>query len=596
MGDDVTRSSAGSHSKADRPRRGFAPLLAWVIVPLVLAGLLFGEARWFRLTTCETYDEYTYLRMGICIFRQGDFHPMASPMCPPLPILLGYWYPALRVGDTPGTAAWEAEVPAMIREARLLVATTVGIPLVLLVYAWLATRRGWVTGAIGGALVALSPTVLAAASIATTDACFALFGVVALVALHQYQRRPNRWTYGLVGVGLGLALGAKQSAAILAPVALLELWLHRPEAKPDRTRTDLVLARLVGLSSRITGLVALAFLVDWSFYGFQVAKFDQIGVSCSVPVLIPMVVDLFPNHEAIMEVVRQWGMPLSIDTFVGQMRHASVGHSAFLMGMRSFEGWWYFFPVAIAVKSTPAELAMMALVLALACRPSTWRDPARRLWLTAALGMLAAGMTSKINIGQRYMLLIYPLVILLAVDTLGEWLGRRPRLALAAGLGLVIGQAVSVAGVAPHYLGYFNSFCGGPMAGHEYLVDSSLDWGQDLPVLRRELEARNYHRVALGYFGTGNTRTYGLRAANWMDPPEATADCDWLAVSATMLHGFYSGTESIYTKFRDLPSARAGYSIFLYDLRDPQVLSVWNSARSAVYPPTEERPPENPQK
>ena len=38
-----------------------------------------------------------------------------------------------------------------------------------------------------------------------------------------------------------------------------------------------------------------------------------------------MVADLLPNGEAIMESVRRMGAPLAIDTFVGQMDHASRG-------------------------------------------------------------------------------------------------------------------------------------------------------------------------------------------------------------------------------------------------------------------------------
>src|SRR4051794_5927167 len=85
-------------------------LFAWSLVPAALGGLLFVQARLFREATCETYDEFTYLRMGIQIFRYGDFKSMASPMTPPLPILLEYWLPALRAEALPEGEAYERAV------------------------------------------------------------------------------------------------------------------------------------------------------------------------------------------------------------------------------------------------------------------------------------------------------------------------------------------------------------------------------------------------------------------------------------------------------------------------------------------------------
>lgn len=562
-------------------------VVAWLVVPAVLGVLVFAQARLFREATCETYDEYTYLRMGICIYRDGDFKSLASPMCPPLPILLEYWLPALSNRETPGSEEWERLSPSMMKQARTLTSLLVGVPLAWVVYAWLARRRGWMVGALGGGLVALSPSILASASIATTDACFTLFALVALAALHWYQARPSPWTYLASGTAIGLAIASKQTGFLLFAVALVGFLPRLPARKEGWTRVDHGFVVIFWAAKRLLGLVLLAFLADWACYGFGFApKFGAADSHMPIPVIIPMVVDLLPNGEAIMDEIRRWGPPLAIDTFLGQLDHATTGHNAFLMGRHSFRGWWYFFPVAIALKSTPAELTMMALVAFMALRPGTWRDPTRRLWLVAILVLLGAGMTSSINIGHRYMLLVYPLVILLAVDRLGELATRRSTLALALGSLLLAWQAVSAVGIAPHYLSYFNSFCGGPSEGYRYLVDSSLDWGQDLPSVRRELDARGYRQVALCYFGTGRPFYYGLRAVDWKDLDEdAAAQCDWLAISATALQGAYGGSSELAEKFKDVPAIRAGYSIFLYDLKDPRVRAIWDEIRATSSPP-----------
>jgi hypothetical protein len=581
------RAQIGEPATARRGLPRTSGLVAWLIVPAVLGGLVGAQTRLFREATCETYDEFTYLRMGICIYRHGDFRSLASPMCPPLPILLEYWLPALRAGSLPETEGWEAEVPGLIRQARLLTSLLVGVPLVEVIYIWLALRRGWMVGALGGVLVALSPSVLAAASIATTDACFVLFAVLALAALHRHQVRPSPGSFATAGAVMGLALASKQSAAFLFPVALVELLLKTPAPEPGATRVDSCLRTLFWVVTRLAALIVLAFAVDWALYGFGLApRFGLAGTHVTIPVIIPMVADLLPNGEAIMEAVRRLGPPLAIDTFVGQMDHASEGHAAFLMGRHSSHGWWWFFPAAIALKSTPAELVMIGLVVVLAGRGGTWRDPARRLWLVSIAIMLGLGIASALNIGHRYMLLIYPLVVLLAADRLGEEATRRPARVAVVGVWLLAWQAVSAAGIAPHYLGYFNGICGGPSQGYRYLVDSSLDWGQDLPSLRRELEGRGYRKVALCYFGTAKPSAYGLRSMDWMAPEDpVAAGCDWLAISATALQGDYSGSSELIDRFGTLPSARAGYSIFLYDLKDPRVRAALDAARSPAYRP-----------
>jgi 4-amino-4-deoxy-L-arabinose transferase-like glycosyltransferase len=570
---------------ADR-RRVLMVLVAWVLAPTVLGGLLLVQAKLFRDSTCETYDEWTYLQLGLSIYRKANFSNLASPMCPPLPILLEYWLPAFSTDAMPGDPAWNSAIPELIRLARLTTSVLIGVPLVVLAYAWVARRRGWAAGMLAGGLVALSPTVVANASIATTDACFALFGVVMLAALRVDQIRSSRRSFAVVGAALGLALAAKQSAVIFLPVILIELLPGLPDWGSGRTRVDRGLLTIWWLGLRMGALCGLALVVDWALYGFSLApKFGDTGTHLSIPVVVPMVLDLFPNGEAMMDVVRQWGPPLALDTLAGQLDHASMGHSAFLMGKYSAHGWWYFFPVAIALKSTPAELVALGLVVALACRRSTWRDPARRLWLVTMASMLGSGMSSSINIGQRYMILIYPLSMILVGDWLGELGVRRPARALAVGAALLVWQGVSAWGIAPHYLSYFNSFGGGPTEGYRSLVDSSLDWGQDLPSLRRELEARHYHQVALCYFGTANAQTYGIRSVDWRPHnPDVAAACDWLAISATSLQGVYGGDNAMAKRLDGLATGRAGYSIFLYDLKDPRVRTIWDELRGESGP------------
>ena len=89
-------------------------------------------------------------------------------------------------------------------------------------------------------------------------------------------------------------------------------------------------------------------------------------------------------------------------------------------------------------------------------------------------------LTASINIGHRHILPIYPAAFILAG---GLW--RRFGKWLLPAVALLLWESLSV---YPHYLAFFQAAAGGPAQGYRHLVDSSLDWGQDLPWLRQWLD------------------------------------------------------------------------------------------------------------
>jgi hypothetical protein len=101
--------------------------------------------------------------------------------------------------------------------------------------------------------------------------------------------------------------------------------------------------------------------------------------------------------------------------------------------------------------------------------------------------------------------------------------------------------------VRPNYLTYFNQIAGGPKNGYKHLIDSSLDWGQDLPELKRWLD--HCHEPSAGalylaYFGTASPRWYGIEARS-LPIDTSTAALAPLkpgiyCISATILQQVYS--------------------------------------------------------
>ena len=115
-------------------------------------------------------------------------------------------------------------------------------------------------------------------------------------------------------------------------------------------------------------------------------------------------------------------------------------------------------------------------------------------------------------------------------------------------LGLLFLEAFSV---HPHYLSYFNQLSGGPSNGYRLLVDSSNDWGQDLPALAEWQESQaSGSKQYLAYFGTANPASYGIhikKLPGFLDRQHAI---DWqpltagaYVVSATLLQLIYQPPE-----------------------------------------------------
>ena len=178
------------------------------------------------------------------------------------------------------------------------------------------------------------------------------------------------------------------------------------------------------------------------------------------------------------------------------------------------------------------------------------------------------------NIGLRHILAIYPfLFVWLGGQTSILWasysIGKRCLL-----LVLILWLAVSCLKTYPNYLAYFNESIGA-VPPHEILVDSNLDWGQDLKGLKRWMDENGIKKIQLAYFGTADPGYYGINAVykmgTWTTVMSPSHDdgkqlvTPYIAISATHLAGVYLRHPNIYAQFREQePVAVIGNSILVY--------------------------------
>lgn len=397
----------------------------------------------------------------------------------------------------------------------------------VLIFCW--TRR--LFGA-GGAWLALGlfafcPTFLAHGALATSDMCMTFFMLASVGAYwrHLHDFRPA--TVALSATLLGLAFVAKYSAVLLPPMlaalALLRVLERRPFAwrgQPLVTRASRGAALL--LSAGVHAVAIWATI--WIFHGFQAQPAIEAGLIHDYTrpwgtVLASVGAPLGPT----LDVLRRWHfLPDAYLYGFGFVVDLSQARGAFLNGETSLTGWVRFFPYAFLVK-TPLAL-LLALVAAASAayvrwrrERGTWADDLRRVapLLVLSLVYWAVSLGSHLNIGHRHLLPIYP-PLFVATGAIG-WAAKnfgRPWAWVAGAL--LAGQVFASVSIRPHYLAFFNPLGGGPAAGYRQLVDSSLDWGQDLPALAEWLESDAKRaappRVYLAYFGTGDPAHYGIRA------------------------------------------------------------------------------------
>ncbi|MFC1463087.1 hypothetical protein ACFLQU_05730, partial [Verrucomicrobiota bacterium] len=241
---------------------------------------------------------------------------------------------------------------------------------------------------------------------------------------------------------------------------------------------------------------------------------------------------------------------------IANARAHGKSRRAFLAGEYSLKGWRHFFPFCVLVKTPSAVLGMLCCaLLAGMCRRGRTPHPGplpegegeesnlassppgggedrgegggmlRLYRLVPLLTLLCvywmALLSMNLNIGHRHALATYPAMFILAGGA-GAWLRRETRVHLAGTAAVIIMLCTLVVGALstwPHYLSYFNPMAGGSAKGYKLLVDSSLDWGQDLPGLREWLESGKVSGVGcreekayLAYFGKGSPEYYGIDA------------------------------------------------------------------------------------
>ena len=458
-------------------------------------------------------------------------------------------------------------------------------------FAWGRALYGSHSGILACGLWCFSPNVLAHAQLMTPDVGTTALGVAAAYTFWQWLREPSWRSTLLAGFVLGLAELAKTTLIVF--FALWPLMWLMSRCLPRRTDVSLPIRR--ELSQIGVMLVFALYLLNMG-YGFQ-GSLTRIREYA------------FVSHTLAGDYgeadggnrLAAWGLGavpvpfprnyiLGLDSQKRQLDNHSGRQRSYLASKWQSHGWWYYYLYALAIKVPLGTWVL--LLLAIFARPPIDDGRERRLGelviiTTLLLILTLVSAQTGFNHHMRYALPIFPFAFVFVSRVASRWGTRPVRLRSLVTMAALWTFASSV-WIYPHSLSYFNELVGGPKGGHAHLVDSNIDWGQDLLLLREWLDDHPEARpIGIAYFGNIDPAIAGVDAplppgseptdAGETDfptkPSRDLSPCDygpqpgWYAVSVNYLRGVTWNTGRNLTYFQHFePVDRVGYAIMIYHI------------------------------
>jgi Dolichyl-phosphate-mannose-protein mannosyltransferase len=452
-------------------------------------------------------------------------------------------------------------------------------------YRWAGELYGPRCGLLALTLWCFDPNILANAAQITPDAGAAALGCLAGYAFWHWLHAPDWRRTVLAGLALGLAELTKTTWLVLFGLwPLLWLaWLARRRGAGAPCPTGPAPAKQ---AVRLGLILLLALYMINLGYGFE-GTLMRLG---DVPFISRALTGGGPPGAAggnrfAGTVLGEVPIPLPANYIRGidmQKQDFEVGLVSYLAGVQRQPGWWYYYLYAAAVKVPLGTwlLGAIALALTLRGRGSAAAADELVLWAPALAVLVLVSSQTGFNRHFRYILPALPFALIWASKS-GRVIDGRHRAGSACVLLAAAGSVASSLAVYPHSLSYFNEAVGGPIGGPAHLLDSNIDWGQDLLHLKRWLDVHpEAAGLKLAYFGPVPPRLAGIDAPlPPRGPMESGEDPDragelgpqpgWFAVSVNYVYGYHHGESDgpYFTYFRAFkPVAMAGYSIYIYHI------------------------------
>ena len=525
----------------------------------------------------QTWDEPAHLAAGLEWLDRGTY--LFEPLHPPLARIAAAVVPyaaGLRLEDEGGAAARISndslfvlgnellhrggDYEAQLRRSRagILVFFTLAC---VVVFLWALILFGPAEAAAAAVLFSTLPPILAHSGLATTDAALVLTLPAAVLFWVLWLEEPSAIRSIGAGVATGLAFLSKHTALMYLPVCVAVALALRLLSRDGSWNLRDDWRRL---SRRLLIVAAAAFMVVWGGFRFSVGSLVDAD-------------DRFPERVAgrfgvehpvtrAVDRVADWELIPAPEYLRGIKDVAFMsgdGRRSYLLGEVRDRGRWDFFPVAVFVKS---PLAFVLLVLVGVSAAWRRRREAHdwRVWvpLACVLAMIGAVLPSSINLGSRHVLPVFAFLSVVAgAGALALW--KRPRAGPVILVALLLWQGISTARAHPDYLAYANDLAA--RSSEPVLLDSDVDWGQDLKRLIAVVDTLPIDSLYFTYHGSASAPLIDLPA--WRPIPRAGPVRGWLAISLYKLKMGHDDDPHVFDWLEaHEPVVRVGRYILLYHI------------------------------
>jgi len=520
----------------------------------------------------------------------------------------------------------------MMRYGRIPI-ILIGILLGFYIFRFAKKLWGDLAGIIALIFYSFSPTFLAHTRLVTTDVAAAAAFFISFYYLYKWLKVPTRRNLWVLGIVLGISFLTKFSTFLLVPIfgfvvlvwILLQergkkLWAFKKYLggfTPLEADRPVAVAAVPSAGRLLTGFILvliIAYLVVGAVYAFHIWNYPiQKQAIDSAFILSTFGFKPLVNLSVWISsqpVLRAWGHYFL--GFLMVLQRSGGGNTTYYLGEVSANGSRFYFPLVYLIKEPLAYVLLTFFALFLALKKFTvyktssgkfFRQDFSNLLKNnfAEFGMLAIivvywifSIKSNLNIGVRHILPTLPFIYALTARQISFWIkgGITERISNYHGFWQLFGlywrrlkkgfiiavlfiwAIISVVSAWPSFLAYFNGIAGGPDNGYKFVVDSNLDWGQDVLRLSQFIEKNNIKEIKMDYF-SGAPAEYYIKNAKIESFNREVPQKGWLAISATILMGACQGdkipcsyNERAYTWLDSYkPVAKIGYSIFVYDIK-----------------------------
>jgi len=382
--------------------------------------------------------------------------------------------------------------------ARIPIIILYGLLIISVYYFTRKISRNSLAGLIGATLTAFCPNLLAHGGLATVDLGVTFFLFLSIGTFFLTLQEITRKRMIMLGVFIGLALASKVSGLIIFPYFFLIFGLFLITGKTSKKNIYFMI-------EKYKVAIIISFVVLLSIYFFMIGK-DYLSSAYGDSSVVERIKASFFEYAKQLKAIYYWSSK-------------PYDKPQFLLGQFSFSGWWYYYPVAFFFKTPiPILILLFAGMLGLFFK---LRKNLQKIYSDNILGsslfallfillffMVAA--SSHLNIGLRYVLPVYPVIYLFIGLMFASYYDQiKKKLAYFICLTfLVIWAIIGSIQSLPSFLAYFNEFAGKPVNYDKILIDSNLDWGQDLKRLRTWMNKNGIEKIHLDYFGGGGVDYY----------------------------------------------------------------------------------------